>query len=385
MAEPPPTTPSKQKPTKPDAKFSGALQPHVGRDHAHSGAMEVGPGEYDVRGDTCGPQTLSQRPTMPAYSFGVGGPSLVHRKYPKERAEVALFPGPGGYPGAVVSSVGQQFLSTRKTLGQSNSFGTGIRDPTSPLRSARDTVPGAANVVKPLIKSGPAPGDYGCGPESIGAQTLSQRPNQSVYSFGGNASGDLRRRDRFKTDRVVVFGSDSPGPAGYNGRIPSFGNQPYSNTRRVPAFGFGTRGKFGGNYKKPYKQKSAMMPGPGKYVLLSAIGVQKESMRPSSAMVKFGSSTRADMYAHINRSTPGPGAYPGFLNKEELFGPVSPSFGFGTQRKFQSKAVLIRDAKNVAVSRMSSPRSISRKLINARMGGTDRARARPPPRPASSK
>ena len=113
--------------------------------------------------DTVGPQTLS--PQDDACSlFGVGGPALHHKKYPNEHREVALFPGPGNYPGAVVSSVGNQFLSTRKTLGQSNSFGTGIRDPTSPLRSAKDTVPGAANVVKPLIKSGPAPGDYGRGP-----------------------------------------------------------------------------------------------------------------------------------------------------------------------------------------------------------------------------
>ena len=331
-----------------------------------TGAIAVGPGDYDVKIDTVGPQTLSQHKTMPAFSFGVGGP-LCTTKNIQMSTERSRFPGPGNYPGAVVSSVGNQFLSTRKTLGQSNSFGTGIRDPTSPLRSAKDTVPGAANVVKPLIKSGPAPGDYGRGPESIGNQTLSQRPNQSVYSFGGTAG--LRKRDRFKMDRVTVYGADSPGPAGYEGRIPSFGTQPYSNTRRVPAFAFGTRGKFGGNFKKPLKQKASMMPGPGKYILLSAIGKQKESMRPSSAMVKFGTSTRADMYAHINRSTPGPGAYPGFLNKEELFGRAPPAFGFGTQRKFQSKAVVMKDLKRVASSSRSSPRSISRRLINAKMRG----------------
>lgn len=321
----------------------------------------------DVRVDTVGPQILSQRKSMPAHAFAFGRPSTHFKKYPDETMEASMFPGPGQYSGAAVSSIGEQFLSTYKTLGQSNSFGTGIRDPMSPLRSAKDTVPGAANVIKPLIKSGPAPGDYGNGPESIGAQLLSHRKTLCSYTFGAKGTR-TQKRDRFKMDREVVFGVDSPGPAGYDGRIPSFGHVPYSNTRRVPAFGFGTRGKFGGNFKKKPKDRRAMTPGPGKYVLLSAIGKQAESLRPSSAMIRIGTSTRADMYANINRTTPGPGAYPGFLGKEELFGPKAPSFGFGTQRKFRSKAVVLRDATRVRTSQ--SPRSISRRLINAKMGGS---------------
>jgi hypothetical protein len=113
---------------------------------------------------------LSQRPTLPAYSFGFGGPSPDVHKYPEEHFEAQMYPGPGKY-GTGHSSIGHQYSSKRSNP-PSCSFGTGIRDPHSPLRKASQTVPGAANTIKPHVDMGAAPGDYGAGPESIGFQTL---------------------------------------------------------------------------------------------------------------------------------------------------------------------------------------------------------------------
>ena len=128
------------------------------------------PRPQDTHVHTIGPQTLSQRPTLPAYSFGFGGPSLDVHKYPEEHFEAQMYPGPGKY-GTGHSSKGHQYSSKRSNP-PSCSFGTGIRDPHSPLRKASQTVPGAANTIKPHVDMGAAPGDYGAGPESIGFQTL---------------------------------------------------------------------------------------------------------------------------------------------------------------------------------------------------------------------
>ena len=284
-----------------------------------------------------------------------------------------MFPGPGAYTGALVSSIGNQFLSTRTNVCHGNSFGTGIRNPNDPLRSPKDSVPGAANVIKAAIKGGAGPGEYGAGPESIGFQTLSHRKTLPTFSFGSTGTR-IRKRDRFKQDRVTVYGTDSPGPAGYDGRIPSFGHVPYSNLRRSREARFGTSGKFGGNFRKKPRDKSVMTPGPGQYVLLSSVtrtGHQVESDRPSTAQAKFGTSTRADMYAseRDKMKLPGPGQYAGFIGKEELFGPKSPAFGFGTTRKFRSKRVIMKDStirprtSSPRAHRTDSPRSRARRLI----------------------
>ena len=319
-------------------KFHGSLQPHTGRE-ADNSDSNVGPGEYDINQHTVGPQTLSHRPSLPAYSFGFGGPSLAAKKYPDVHRDTAKFPGPGAYPKAIVPSVGRQAQSTRSNTFRF-SFGTGIRDPQSPLRSMADTVPGAANTIKPMIKMGAAPGDYGRGPESIGAQYLSPRKTLPSYTFGSDGTR-TKKRNRFKMDRVVHYGRDSPGPAEYKGVIPSVGRQVLSSKKKARTCAFGKAGKFrGGNFKKPTKDRRAMTPGPGKYVLLSAIGVQKESNRPTTATTRFGTAAK-DTHYNVDPHMPGPGAYSDFIGKEELFGPKSPRFGFGTTRKFRDKAVIM--------------------------------------------
>ena len=248
------------------------------------------------------------------------------------------------YPGpkySAHSSVGYQYSSKRSNTARF-SFGTGIRDPQSPLRGAYETVPGAANVIKPMINSGAGPGEYGAGPESIGFQTLSPRRTLPSYTFGSTGTR-TKRRDRFKTDRVVDYGRDSPGPCQYDGRIAAFGRSILSSKRMAQSAKFGSRAKFGGgSFKRPAKDRRAMTPGPGKYVLLSAVGRQTESQRPNTASAKFGSASKETQY-DLDPFIPGPGQYSGSIGKEEMFGPKSPRFGFGTTRKFRSKAVVMKD------------------------------------------
>lgn len=296
--------------------------------------------QQDINPHTVGAQTLSNRRTLPSYSFGFGGPSPDAKKYPDELIATAQYPGPGSYPKSVVASIGRQAQSTKSNTFQF-SFGTGIRDPQSPLRSMADTVPGAANTIKPVVNMGAAPGDYGRGPESIGKQYLSPRKTLPTYTFG-SVGTRTKNRDRFKMDRITVFGEDSPGPAEYDGRIASVGKQVLSQKKMAISSSFGKAGKFnGGNYKKPAKDRRAMTPGPGKYVLLSAIGVQKESNRPTTCSPRFGTAAKDTRY-DIDPHMPGPAAYSGFIGKEELFGPKSPRFGFGTTRKFRDKAIIMK-------------------------------------------
>lgn len=203
-------------------------------------------------------------------------------------------------------------------------------------------MPGAANTIKPYHSIGAAPGDYGAGPESIGFQTLSPRRTLPSYTFG-SVGTRTRQRDRFKQDRVTVFGVDSPGPCEYEGHkvLVAFGKSCLSGKRMSQSAKFGTSGKFcGGSFKKVPRDRRAMTPGPGKYQLLSSIGLQHESQRPSTAGAKF---TKADKNTNyfIDPFIPGPGQY-GF-GDSRMFQPKSPRFGFGTTRKFRDRAVIMRD------------------------------------------
>lgn len=288
---------------------------------------------------------MSQRPNLPSWSFShSGGPSLEHQKYPKDHIEVALFPGPGAYGNVGSGCVGHQYESKRSNTAKF-SFGTGIRDPFSPLRSADQSVAGAANMIKPIKKGGAGPGEYGSGPSSIGFQTLSHRGTLSSYTFG-STSTRLKRRNRFKQDRVVHFGEDSPGPCQYDGRIAAFGRSILTNKRQAASAKFGTAGKFrGGSFKKPSTNRRAMTPGPGKYMLMSAIGPQTESQRPSTASARFSKQIKivgpGSFFNTGSADMPGPGKY-GMI-PHGPGSPRSPRFGFGSTRKFGHKRVIMRD------------------------------------------
>ena len=124
----------------------------------------------------------------------------------------------------------------------------------------------------------------------------SHRGTLPSYTFGSTGSR-VRQRDRFKQDRVTHYGDDSPGPCQYDGHrvLVAFGKSMLSGKREVGAAKFGTSNKHTlGSFKKPAQNHDPHYPGPGKYMLMSSIGKQTESQRPTQESTTFGKQMKID-------------------------------------------------------------------------------------------
>jgi hypothetical protein len=153
-----------------------------------------------------------------------------------------------------------------------------------------------------------------------------------------------KKRNRFKLDRVVQYGDDSPGPCQYDGHkvIVAFGKSLLSGKKMAISAKFGTKAKFGGgSFKKPICPHRDKPPGPGKYIPMTSIGRQQESHRPNEPSTKFGTAPK-DTHYFIDPEIPGPGKY-GDVGKSKIFGKKVQSFGFGTTRKFRHHRVVMKD------------------------------------------
>ena len=75
----------------------------------------------------------------------------------------------------------------------------------------------------------------------------------------------------------------------------AFGKSMLSGKREVGAAKFGTSNKHTlGSFKKPAQNHDPHYPGPGKYMLMSSIGKQTESQRPTPKSTTFGKQMKID-------------------------------------------------------------------------------------------
>jgi hypothetical protein len=186
----------------------GSHTPRSPRDTVSAGA---GPGAYRPM-NGIGPQVLSPRRTLPSYSFGPSaGASWKSLRFRKNK-DASDLPGPGQYV-RNDTSIGPQIYTDMRTSA-AYGFGTGRRYP-----RPKTSMPG----YRPI----PGPGAYSNIPGSFGDQTLSKFRSLPRTKFGSSQRID-----------VAKAAAQGPGPGAYNGRIESFGSNPF--IKKSPSFGFGT-------------------------------------------------------------------------------------------------------------------------------------------------
>ena len=316
-------------------KFTGNLQPHNGI--LPKQPKPVGPGQYPGANlSSFGNQIFSKDKNLQTYSFGLpDNRSKNAKKHPESKP--FLTPGPGSYPNCLTPSIGAQSLSTRPGSARF-SFGTAARNAGSPLR--KFAVKGSHSPRSPrtqAISAASGPGAYKP-MEGIGQQVLSPRRTLPSYSFGP-AAGASWKSLRFRKSKDA---NDTPGPGQYRRNDTSIGPQIYTDMRTAASYGFGT----GRRYPRP---KTSMpgyrpIPGPGAYANIpGSFGDQTLSKFRSLPRTKFGSSNRMDV-AKAAEQGPGPGAYNGRIESfgNSPFAKKSPSYGFGTLRRMRYNAVVMK-------------------------------------------
>lgn len=207
-----------------------------------------------------GIQTVSTKPTFPAYGFGTSGrTSSTKLLFTKEQcaSNVGLV-GPGpiyDVPGALGGQI-----SSKHTTFPAFKFGA---------RALMDS-----NLAK---ESRPGPGTYAV-EGAIGRQTASQKPTAQAWKFGSS--------NRWSS--FMSASKENPPTPGYDNPRPSEGW-----LGDAAAFSFGTSGRHQIGIGIPgIKPTFALAPGPGTYVNTGCLGAQQLSQRATAAQFKFGTQTR---------------------------------------------------------------------------------------------
>lgn len=207
-----------------------------------------------------GVQTMSTKPTFPAYGFGTSGrTSSTKLVFTKEQcaANVGLA-GPGpiyDVPGALGGQI-----SSKHTTFPAYKFGARALADSNLSKEAR-----------------PGPGTYAV-QGAIGPQTMSNKANAQSWKFGSS-------------NRWSTYMSDSKGGSG----TPGYDNPKPAHgwLGDAAAFSFGTSGRYTIGMGNPgIKPTFAFAPGPGTYVNAGCLGAQQLSQRSTAAQFKFGTQTR---------------------------------------------------------------------------------------------
>jgi len=259
-----------------------------------------------------GKQQDSNKASAPAFGFGSAyrfHPKLATTKQfiSKEHSAQELAadtPGPGTYVAA--SALGPQEKSTNRSAAK---FGFGTA-----ARFAEE------KRMEKQIARLPAPGTYEA-VSALGAQKVSTKETTPILGFGTAVrDAKVSMGKGFDED---LFGLESPGPAVYNPQE-GFGEQPANGKATAAAFGFGTNPRaIDPQIPSVEERRSALVPGPGKYVAQAANGVQVSSTNRSLPMYGFGTCDRN----RAAKSSLGPLQAPSQL--AGITGPGPAALGFG--------------------------------------------------------
>lgn len=196
------------------------------------------------------------------------------------------------------------------------------------------------------------------GPAVYDSKTAMGRQISSTKKSAGQVSFGSARRD-------IKYGANKTPAADKYTQLGSFGKQPTDKQRTAPAFGFGTDLQ----RPKPVPLGQRSSPGPGAYSMVSSVGRQVISSKPSSKIAKFGSSSRDDLYMKSETPAPNANSLPSAMGKQPLSTRRSPATcGFGTsiQRPMASGADKLRDP---GPGKYQSQSSMGRQPISRGTGG----------------
>ena len=223
---------------------------------------------------TFGPQSYSQRSTLPAYGFGDSTREDARKVFvSSEHTLLATYgrnsPGPATY--LLPASVGGRQPDARK------------HDPPSWAFSKAQRF----KILGPDPGDDPAPNKYPL-PPSLGIkQPLSRCQSEPLIGFGKAAREDVRKVFISKhVAKIERHGLGSPGPAAYAFEPMMGKRQHLSRMDSAASFTFASK-------MRPPDSIDAEGPGPA-YTLPPAIGPQIETKRSREKAVKFSRSSRED-------------------------------------------------------------------------------------------
>lgn len=209
------------------------------------GVQNPGPGSYDMASGV-GQQVSSSKQTQPMFGFGTANRQHVAKVFVSEEHNKSLHgcesPGPQMY--TLLGAVGTQQLSATRNQ-PSWVFASSNRFQYEHVKRAATS---------------PGPGAYTL-TMAVGTQYLSTKASSPVPGFGTSNRDQMNKLYISPDHEKAQSGNNSPGPCNY--ALPeSTGRQTNSKYNSMPAWGFGTGGRFVAS-----KATNASTPGPGSYCI----------------------------------------------------------------------------------------------------------------------